>query len=93
MEAWYTVVKFFANGGVFMYPIVFVLALGVAISVERYITLTLAAQNNRKTWGKLEPIVRGGDFEQARDLASKDDSTIAQLISAGLARQGAVRRR
>jgi biopolymer transport protein ExbB len=37
--------------------------------------------------------VRGGDFEQARDLASKDDSTIAQLLSAGLARQGAVRRR
>ena len=35
MEVWYTVVKFFSNGGVFMYPIVLVLALGVAISVER----------------------------------------------------------
>jgi biopolymer transport protein ExbB len=93
MDAWYTVVKFFANGGVFMYPIVFVLALGVAISIERYITLSLAAKKNRQTWGRLEPVVRGGDFEQARDIASKDDSTIAQLLSAGLARQGAVRRR
>ena len=81
MEVWYTVVKFFSNGGVFMYPIVFVLALGVAIAVER------------DTWARLEPIVRKGEFEQARDLANKDDSTIALLLSAGLARQGAVRRR
>jgi biopolymer transport protein ExbB len=93
MEVWYTVVKFFSNGGVFMYPIVFVLALGVAIAVERYITLTLVAKKNRETWARLEPIVRKGEFEQARDLANKDDSTIALLLSAGLARQGAVRRR
>ena len=93
MEVWYTVVKFFSNGGVFMYPIVLVLALGVAIAVERYITLTLVAKKNRETWARLEPIVRKGEFEEARDLANKDDSTIAQLLSAGLARQGAVRRR
>jgi biopolymer transport protein ExbB len=93
MEVWYTVVKFFSNGGVFMYPIVFVLALGVAIAVERYITLTLVAKKNRETWARLEPIVRKGEFEEARDLANKDDSTIALLLSAGLARQGAVRRR
>ncbi len=93
MEVWYTVVKFFSNGGVFMYPIVFVLALGVANAVERYITLSLLARKNRQTWERLEPIIRKGEFEQARDLANKDDSTIALLFSAGLARQGAVRRR
>ena len=93
MDVWYAIVKFFANGGVFMYPIVLVLALGVAITIERWVTLTLIARKNRQTWEKLEPIVRKGEFEQARDLANKDDSTIAQLLSAGLARQGAVRRR
>jgi biopolymer transport protein ExbB/TolQ len=93
MDVWYTVVKFFSNGGVFMYPIVLVLALGVAIAVERFITLTLVAKKNRDTWQRLEPIMRKGEFDQARDLANKDDSTIAQLLSAGLARQGAVRRR
>lgn len=93
MDVWYAIVKFFANGGVFMYPIVLVLALGVAITIERWVTLTLVARKNRQTWEKLEPIVRKGEFEQARDLANKDDSTIAQLLSAGLARQGAVRRR
>jgi len=93
MEVWYAVVKFFANGGVFMYPIVLVLAMGVAISVERYVTLTLLKKKNRETWTKLDPIMRKGEFDQARELAGKDESTIAQLLSAGLARQGAVRRR
>jgi biopolymer transport protein ExbB len=93
MEVWYAVVQFFSNGGVFMYPIVLLLALGVGIAVERYITLSLAAKKDRQTWEKLEPLMRKGEFEQARDVAVKDDSSIAQLLAAGLARQAAVRRR
>jgi biopolymer transport protein ExbB len=86
-------VQFFDNGGAFMYPIVLLLALGVGISVERYITLTLAARRNRQTWEKLEELIRKGEFEKARDLSSKDNSAIAQLFASALARQGAVRRR
>ncbi|HUL81111.1 MAG TPA: MotA/TolQ/ExbB proton channel family protein [Gammaproteobacteria bacterium] len=93
MEAWYAMVQFFTNGGVFMFPIVLVLALGVGIAVERYVTLSLAAKKNRETWEKLDPMIKKGEFEQARELAAKDDSTISQLLVAGLARQAAVRRR
>jgi biopolymer transport protein ExbB len=88
MEVWYALVQFFSNGGVFMYPIVLLLALGVGIAVERYVTLSLAAKKDRQSWEKLEPMMRKGEFEQARDLAAKDDSSIAQLLVAGLARQG-----
>ena len=93
MDVWYAVVQFFENGGAFMYPIVLILALGVAIGIERWVTLTLVSKKNQVTWDKLEPMIKKGDFEQARDFANKDDSTVAQLLSAGLARQGAVRRR
>ena len=93
MSVWYSVVQFFTNGGVFMFPIVLVLALGVGIAVERYVTLSLVAKKNRQTWEKIDPIIRKGEFEQARDVAAKDDSTISQLLVSGLARQGAVRRR
>ena len=93
MGFWYSVVQFFEHGGVFMYPIVLILALGVGIAVERYITLTLVGKKNRQTWDKIDPMLHRGEFEQARDVANKDDSTIAQLLSSGLARQGAVRRR
>ena len=93
MEVWYAIVQFFDNGGAFMYPIVLLLALGLGVSVERYITLTLAAKRNRQTWEKLEDLIRKGEFEQARELSNKDNSAIAQLFASALARQGAVRRR
>jgi len=93
MEVWYAIVQFFENGGAFMYPIVLLLALGLGVSVERYVTLTLARKRNRQTWEKLEDLIRKGEFEKARELSNKDNSAIAQLFASALARQGAVRRR
>jgi biopolymer transport protein ExbB len=69
------------------------LAVGTAIAVERYVTLSLVTNKNKKVWEKLEPLLMKGEFEAARAIASKDDSTIAQILTMGLARQGAVRRR
>src|SRR6476659_2448415 len=91
MEVWYAIVQFFENGGAFMYPIL--LALGLGVSVERYVTLTLARKRNRQTWEKLEDLIRKGEFEKARELSNKDNSAIAQLFASALARQGAVLRR
>jgi biopolymer transport protein ExbB len=93
MDAWYAVAKFFEDGGFFMYPILVVLALGAAIAIERYVTLTRMTKRNQRSWSKLHQLIVAGDFDQAREIASKDDSTIARILSMGLARQGAVRRR
>ncbi len=93
MDVIYKLVKFFADGGFFMYPILTILAVGTAISIERYTTLSLMIKRNKESWQKLEPLIMRGDFQAARELASKDNSTIAQILSMGLARQGAVRRR
>jgi biopolymer transport protein ExbB len=64
-----------------------------AITIERYVTLSLESAKNRKVWNQLQPVLVDGDFEKARELAAKDDSAICQLLNMGLARQGAVRRR
>jgi biopolymer transport protein ExbB len=93
MDVIFRVVKFFADGGFFMFPILFILAVGTAISIERYTTLSLMIKRNKASWQKLEPLIMKGDFQAAREAASKDTSTIAQILSMGLARQGAVRRR
>ena len=93
MEFIYSIVEFFVTGGPFMYPILVVFAFGAAIAVERYFTLTLMRAKNQSAWNKLQPALMSGDFEKARDVTSKDDSAIAQLLTMGLARQGAVRRR
>ncbi len=93
MQFNYSLVEFFVTGGPFMYPILIVFAFGAAIGVERYFTLTMMRAKNQSAWNKLQPALMSGDFEKARDVTSKDDSAIAQLLTMGLARQGAVRRR
>ena len=89
----YTMVAFFQKGGTFMYPILLVFAIGLAIAVERYIHLNRIRSANNSMWKKLHPVLVKGEFEKARQMVNKDKSRVAQMLGMGLARQGAVRRR
>jgi biopolymer transport protein ExbB len=89
----YTIIGFFQAGGLFMFPILLVAATGTAIAIERYVTLSLVQARNRSVWDQIQPVLVEGNFDKAREMASKDGSAISQLLSIGLARQGAVRRR
>lgn len=93
MDMFYPIVKFFMHGGVFMFPIALVGAVGVAIIVERYITITRARVKSRAAWSAVEPLLSKGEFEKARELTNNDDDAVSRLLSMGLALQGAVRRR
>ena len=93
MEMIYSAVGVFVTGGPFMYPILIVFAVGAAIAIERYITLSRVTARNQSVWTQVQPALVEGDFEKARELTSEDDSTISRLLSMGLDRQGAVRRR
>ena len=93
METIYAMVAFFQKGGVFMYPILLVFAFGMAIAVERWIHLVRVEGANRKMWEQVYPLLSDNEFDQARELVNEDKSTVAQMLSMGLARQGAVRRR
>jgi biopolymer transport protein ExbB len=93
MDFFYSIVGFFATGGLFMYPILLVFAVGTAISVERYVTLTLVTNKNQAVWDKVQPLLANGEFDQAREMTNKDQSTISQVLNMGLSLQGAVRRR
>jgi len=93
MDFLYSIVRFFVTGGAFMYPILLVFAVGVAIAVERYVTLSLVTHNNQNVWDKVQPVLANGDFDKAREITADDQSTISQVLHMGLALQGAVRRR
>ena len=62
-----TVISFFQSGGVFMYPIVLVLAVGIAIAIERYVYLTLVGAGNRRAWKRVMPLLETGKYDSARD--------------------------
>jgi biopolymer transport protein ExbB len=89
----YTLVRFFQMGGFFMFPILLVLAVGIAIAVERWIHLRRVKTENSKMWDQVHPVLAEGDFDKAREMVNDDTSVISQMLAMGLARQGAVRRR
>jgi biopolymer transport protein ExbB len=93
MDFFYSIVAFFATGGLFMYPILLVFAFGVAIAVERFVTLTMITSKNQVVWNKVQPLLDNGDFVQAREMTDTDESTISQVLNMGLSLQGGVRRR
>src|SRR5512134_1312175 len=86
-------VRFFQMGGFFMFPIVIVLAVGLAIAFERWVHLNRVKDANKKTWDSVHQVLAKGEFDKAREMVNKDTSSMAQMLGMGLARQGAVRRR
>ena len=93
MDFFYSIVGFFASGGLFMYPILLVFAFGVAVAVERYVTLTMVTNKNQVVWDQVQPLLTNGEFDAAREMTSKDESTISKVLNMGLSLQGAVLRR
>lgn len=87
------IVSFFVDGGFWMYPILLVGSIGVAIAIERFLKLTFVERANKKMWDELQPVLAAGNFDVARKMTSEDESTVSRLLEAGLEREGTVRRR
>lgn len=93
VDVYTAVVKFFDDGGVFMYPIVVVFGLGVAIAIERWIYLTRTTASNKAVWNKVMPYLRTGNITGALQVTSKSKAAIAQIMTYGLNRVRSARRR
>jgi len=86
MEIYSTLVNFFQAGGLFMYPIVVVLALGVTIAVERYIYLTAARATNQRLWKQVMPMLLDGKYSQVVALTEKSRAALGHILRYGLDR-------
>jgi len=93
MQTYSTIVKFFQEGGFFMYPIALVLAVGVAIALERWLYLTRELRSNRKMWDQLMPLLQGAKYPQAMSNTNKSDVAISKILNYGLSRLKSARRR
>ncbi|MGQ8366903.1 MotA/TolQ/ExbB proton channel family protein [Glaciecola sp. 1036] len=81
-----TITRFFQEGGSFMLPIALVLAVGLAITLERYIFLLSATSTNRRAFSELEPLLAQQKFDQVINLAKQSKAPISRVIGAGIAR-------
>jgi len=88
-----SIVKFFQDGGAFMYPIAIVAALGVAVAIERYLYLVRTESGNRRIWTEVSQFLSKGDYRRALAATTDSGSAIGQILSYGLARVQSTRRR
>jgi biopolymer transport protein ExbB/TolQ len=93
MDIYTTTVKFFQEGGLFMYPIAIVLALGLAIAVERWLYLTLTTAKNKALWNAVTPYLKAGNLAGAVQVTGKSRAAIGQIMTYGLNRVRSARRR
>jgi biopolymer transport protein ExbB/TolQ len=93
MDAYSTIVSFFQDGGVFMYPILLVLGLGLAVAVERWLFLARTTASNKAMWNKVAPYLKSGNVTGALQVTSKSKAAIAQIMTYGLQRVRSARRR
>jgi biopolymer transport protein ExbB/TolQ len=93
MSTFETVVKFFVDCGPFLYPSLLMLAIGLAIAIERFMFLNRARSENRKLWDQVLPLLQSGRFKEVHSMTSNSDSAIGKIVSNGLTRMQSARRR
>jgi biopolymer transport protein ExbB/TolQ len=70
-----------------MYPIAIVLALGLAITLERFLYLGSVRRRNRLAFERgILPELQKRDYQRAMKAATSSDSAIASVLGAGISR-------
>ena len=80
------IVQYFNEGGEFMWPVLVALILGLAIFLERIITLNLADIDTRKFVVDVQEALDEGGVPAARQLCAETRGPVASVFQAGLMR-------
>lgn len=78
--------QFIDGGWGFMSVILLILVLGLAVSIERIIYLTLSTTNTKKLLTELEATLNKGGIEKAKDLCRDTRGPVASIFYQGLMR-------
>lgn len=82
---WEVVARFMQEGGSFMYIILGIFLIGLAIAIERFLYLSTVRLNNRKMWKELQPFLEKGDIKNIDAITSNSKTGIAKMLSYGIA--------
>jgi len=86
METLALMFRFFKEGGFFMYPILVVMVLGLAIAIERWLYVRRASRENRRVWSEMLPLMNQGKHQDAERVANESETAIGRVLGHGLAR-------
>ena len=93
METYDLIIRFFQNGGPFMYPIALVLTLGLAIAVERWLVLSTSRRSNRRAFQSIMEQLKSANYATLIESGRESAVPVQRIVAAGLARFTQSRRR
>ena len=76
--------QFFRDGGLFLYPIALVFAIGIAIVIERWRFLNGEKVRNLKAFDDFLPLLRTDDHEKMTLFTRDNDAPVSRMIGCGL---------
>jgi biopolymer transport protein ExbB len=79
-------IQMYNDGGLFMHPILFCLIIGIAVSIERFWSLTRASVNTRKFLAKVREALNEGGVDAAINVCENTRGPVASIFHAGLMR-------
>ncbi len=78
--------KFIEGDPLYMTPVLLCLILGLAIALERIITLNMATTNTKKLLLKVEEALASGGVEAAKEITKDTKGPVASIFTQGLMR-------
>ena len=81
-----SIIRFFQEGGTFMYPIAIIMAIGLAIALERLLYLTKERAANRKAFEEILPMLEKRDMRGALNYANESGTKLGDIFSVAIAR-------
>jgi biopolymer transport protein ExbB len=78
--------KFIEGDPLYMTPVLICLILGLAIALERIITLNMATTNTKKLLAKIEDALSSGGVEAAKEITRNTKGPVASIFTQGLMR-------
>lgn len=84
VDSYNAIIDFFVNGGLFIWPIAVVFAIGIAIAVERWRFLENERDVNSKAFQGFLPLMQKGDMEQMNFFTRCNDAAVVRIMGCGL---------
>jgi biopolymer transport protein ExbB len=81
-----SVVRFLQEGGVFIYPIAFILVLGIVIAVERWWFLRSVYGVNQRAMAQVQSAVSQADTSRILQLAASSSAPLLAMLASGVNR-------
>lgn len=93
MDFFHGIVRFLQDGGVFMYPIAFILVLGVVIAIERWWFLQSVYGVNQRAFAQVQSALNKVDTRQITELAANSTAPLLAMLASGISRLQLSKRR